>query len=193
MFVLISSNYCFMKFRFLPLVSGSAVFLGFLVFLGSTGSMQAEVVVTGAPVRGLAGQDTIAPKVDSLQDAEGKSALLISAVEEIPIYPGCKAAVATSREEGYTCFNRMVLELVSRNVVYPKKAIRKGIQGSVLVSFIIEKDGYVSNVKVESSVDPELDAEAVRVIKMMPRMEPAKISGKPVRIRYAIPINFRLK
>jgi TonB family protein len=191
MFVLISSNYCFMKFRFLPLVSGSAVFLGFLVFLGSTESALAEV--TRAAVRGAAGQDTIEPKVDSVLGADDKSALLISAVEEIPIYPGCKAAVATSREEGYTCFNRMVLELVSRNVVYPKKAIRKGIQGSVLVSFIIEKDGYVSNVKVESSVDPELDAEAVRVIKMMPRMEPAKISGKPVRIRYAIPINFRLK
>ena len=182
-----------MKFRFLPLVSGSAVFLGFLV--ANVEPMQAEVGVTGAAVHSAPGgkQDTIEPKIDSVQGADGKSALLISAVEEIPIYPGCKAAVATSREEGYTCFNRMVLELVSRNVVYPKKAIRKGIQGSVLVSFIIEKDGYVSNVKVESSVDPELDAEAVRVIKMMPRMEPAKISGKPVRIRYAIPINFRLK
>ena len=180
-----------MKFRFLPLVSGSAVFLGFLV--ANVEPMQAEVGVTGAPVRGLAGQDTIAPKVDSVQDAEGKSALLISSVEELPIYPGCEAAVASSRDEGFACFNRMILALVGRNAVYPKKARQKGIQGNVYVRFIIEKDGYVSNVEVVRSVDPELDAEAVRVIKMLPRMEPAKVNGKPVRITYTIPISFRLK
>jgi protein TonB len=193
MFVSFPLNYCFMKFRFLPMVSASAVFLGFLVFLGSTGSMQAEVGVTVAPVRGSAGQDTIAPKVDSVQDAEGKSALLISSVEELPIYPGCEAAVAASREEGFNCFNRMIMALVGRNAVYPKKARQKGIQGNVYVRFIIEKDGYVSNVEVVRSVDPELDAEAARVIKMLPRMEPAKVNGKPVRITYTIPISFRLK
>jgi protein TonB len=191
MFVSFPLNYCFMKFRFLPMVSASAVFLYFLV--AAVEPMQAEFGVTVAPVRGSAGQDTIAPKVDSVQDAEGKSALLISSVEELPIYPGCEAAVAASREEGFNCFNRMILALVGRNAVYPKKARQKGIQGNVYVRFIIEKDGYVSNVEVVRSVDPELDAEAVRVIKMLPRMEPAKVNGKPVRITYTIPISFRLK
>jgi protein TonB len=191
MFVLFPLNYCFMKFRFLPMVSASAVFLYFLV--AAVEPMQAEVGVTGAPVRGLAGQDTIAPKVDSVQDAEGKSALLISSVEELPIYPGCEAAVAASREEGFNCFNRMIMALVSRNVVYPQKARQLNIQGKVFVRFFIEKDGYVSNVEVVRSADPELDAEAARVIKMLPRMEPAKVNGKPVRITYTIPINFRLK
>jgi protein TonB len=183
-----------MKFRFLPTVSVSAVFLGFLVFSGSTESMQAEVGLIGAVVRSVAGggQDTIEPKVDSVL-GDGKSALLISAVEELPIYPGCEAAVAASREEGFACFNRMIIALVSRNVVYPKKARQKGIEGKVYVRFIIEKDGYVSNVEVVRSVDPELDAEAARVIKMLPRMAPAKVNGKPVRITYTIPINFRLK
>jgi protein TonB len=182
-----------MKFRFLPLVSASAAFLFFLVAAGEP--MQAEVGVTSAAVRGAVWgvQDTMEPKVDSVQDPDGKSAVLISAVEELPIYPGCEAAVAASREDGFNCFNRMIMALVGRNVVYPQKARQLNIQGKVYVSFIIEKDGYVSNVKVERSVDPELDAEAVRVIKMMPRMEPAKMNGKPVRIRYAIPINFRLK
>ena len=156
--------------------------------------MQAAVGVTRAAVRGLAGggQDTIAPKFDSVL-GDDKSALLISAVEELPIYPGCEAAVAASREEGFECFNRMIMALVGRNAVYPKKARQKGIQGNVYVRFIIEKDGYVSNVEVVRSVDPELDAEAVRVIKMLPRMEPAKVNGKPVRITYTIPISFRLK
>ena len=180
-----------MKFRFLPMVSGSAVFLYFLV--AAVEPMQAAVGVTGAPVRGLAGQDTIAPKVDSVLGADDKSALLISAVEELPIYPGCEAAVAASREEGFECFNRMIMALVSRNVAYPKKARHLNIQGTVYVRFIIEKDGYVSNVEVARSADPELDAEAARVIRMLPRMEPAKVNGKPVRITYTIPINFRLK
>ncbi len=182
-----------MKFRFLSTVSAFAVFLGFLV--AHVEPMQAEVGVTVAPVRGAVWgvQDTIAPKVDSVQDADGKSALLISSVEELPIYPGCEAAVAASREEGFNCFNRMIMALVGRNVVYPQKARQLNIQGKVYVSFIIEKDGYVSNVEVARSADPELDAEAARVIKMLPRMEPAKVNGKPVRITYTIPINFRLK
>jgi len=191
MFVLFPSNYCFMKFRFLPMVSAYAVFLGFLV--ANVEPMQAEVGVTRAAVRGAAGQDTIEPKVDSVLGADDKSALLISAVEELPIYPGCEAAVAASREEGFECFNRMIMALVSRNVAYPKKARQLNIQGKVYVRFIIEKDGYVSNVEVARSADPELDAEAARVIKMLPRMEPAKVNGKPVRITYTIPINFRLK
>jgi TonB family protein len=191
MFVLISSNYCFMKFRFLPLVSGSAVFLGFLVFLGSTGSMQAEVKERPfgewvAPAQAIG----ISPAADS---TETKKSITIAEVHTLPIYPGCEAAVASSRDEGFACFNRMILALVGRNAVYPKKARQKGIQGNVYVRFIIEKDGYVSNVEVVRSVDPELDAEAVRVIKMLPRMEPAKVNGKPVRITYTIPISFRLK
>ena len=180
-----------MKFRFLPLVSGSAVFLGFLVFLGSTGSMQAEVKERPfgewvAPAQAIG----ISPAADS---TETKKSITIAEVHTLPIYPGCEAAVASSRDEGFACFNRMILALVGRNAVYPKKARQKGIQGNVYVRFIIEKDGYVSNVEVVRSVDPELDAEAVRVIKMLPRMEPAKVNGKPVRITYTIPISFRLK
>ncbi len=180
-----------MKFRFLPMVSASAVFLGFLAFLGSTGSTLAEVDERPFGEWVSTAQDTgISPAADS---TETKKSITIAEVQTLPIYPGCEAAVAASREEGFACFNQMVMMLVSRNVVYPKKARQKGIQGNVYVRFIIEKDGYVSNVEVVRSVDPELDAEAVRVIKMMPRMEPAKVNGKPVRITYTIPINFRLK
>ena len=92
------------------MVSAYAVFLGFLV--ANVEPMQAEVGVTRAAVRGAAGQDTIEPKVDSVLGADDKSALLISAVEELPIYPGCEAAVAASREEGFACFNQMVMMLV---------------------------------------------------------------------------------
>ena len=81
---------------------------------------------------------------------------------------------------------------LSNNVVYPPVAIQNNIQGRVVVSFIIEKDGSVSNVELKYGVDPLLDAEALRVVKAMPSWTPGKINGKPVRTLYALPITFRL-
>ena len=81
---------------------------------------------------------------------------------------------------------------LGNNVVYPTVAIQNNIQGRVIVSFIIEKDGSVSNVELISGVDPLLDAEALRVVKAMPSWNPGKINGKPVRTQYALPITFRL-
>ena len=81
---------------------------------------------------------------------------------------------------------------LGNNVVYPTVAIQNNIQGRVIVSFIIEKDGSVSNVELISGVDPLLDAEALRVVKAMPSWTPGKINGKPVRTQYALPITFRL-
>ena len=81
---------------------------------------------------------------------------------------------------------------LGNNVVYPTVAIQNNIQGRVVVSFIIEKDGSVSNVELISDVDPLLDAEALRVVKAMPSWNPGKINGKPVRTQYALPITFRL-
>lgn len=76
--------------------------------------------------------------------------------------------------------------------MYPPVAIQNNIQGRVVVSFIIEKDGSVSNVELKYGVDPLLDAEALRVVKAMPSWTPGKINGKPVRTLYALPITFRL-
>lgn len=81
---------------------------------------------------------------------------------------------------------------LGNNVVYPTVAIQNNIQGRVIVSFIIEKDGSVSNVELLSGVDLLLDAEALRVVKAMPSWTPGKINGKPVRTQYALPITFRL-
>ena len=66
------------------------------------------------------------------------------------------------------------------------------IQGRVVVSFIVEKDGILTDVKVEKSLDPAFDKEAVRVVKSMPKWEPGTWRGKPARVHYCIPIKFRL-
>ena len=75
---------------------------------------------------------------------------------------------------------------------YPEAAIERNLQGQVLVSFIIEKDGSVTNVEVERGIDELLDDEAVRVISISPKWIPGKIRGEKVRTRMVLPVEFRL-
>ena len=82
---------------------------------------------------------------------------------------------------------------VAQNVVYPKDAFEQGIEGSVMVSFVIDTDGSVSDVKVLRSVNELLDAEAVRVISSSPKWEPGTKDGSPVKVSYQIPVTFNLK
>ena len=76
---------------------------------------------------------------------------------------------------------------------YPERAIRGKLQGQVLVSFVVEKDGSVTNVMVEHGVDELLDDEAVRVVSVSPKWIPGQIKGEKVRTRIVIPVEFRLK
>lgn len=82
---------------------------------------------------------------------------------------------------------------LSKHVKYPVIAQENNIQGRVSVQFVIEKDGSITDVKVIRSVDPSLDKEAIRVIKSMPKWIPGKQRGKPVRVSYTVPINFKLQ
>ncbi len=81
---------------------------------------------------------------------------------------------------------------VYKYVKYPRRALEAGIQGKVLVSFIVEKSGEVSNVEVLSGVDEDLDEEAVRVVSVSPKWQPGRIKGEKVRTRIVIPVEFRL-
>lgn len=85
-----------------------------------------------------------------------------------------------------------LMEFLSNNINYPAAAAKKKIQGRVIVSFIVETDGSLSNVTVPRSVDPDLDKEAIRVVKSMPKWNPGKQQGKPVRVKYMLPVTFRL-
>ena len=103
---------------------------------------------------------------------------IFSIVENEPEYPGGDEAL---------------YKFISKNIVYPKSAREKGIQGTVLVEFVVEKDGKLSNIKVIRSADPALEAEAVRVISKMPKWKPGTQRGKKVRSTFRLPINFQLK
>lgn len=82
---------------------------------------------------------------------------------------------------------------VYANLKYPEDAVREGIQGRVMVDFIIDKDGKVTDVRVVRGVDPELDAEAVRVISASPKWRPGRMNGQKVRTSVTVPVEFRLK
>ena len=97
--------------------------------------------------------------------------------EQMPIFPGGDAAL---------------MKYLSENVKYPALAIKAQEQGRVVVSFTVEKDGAISDVKVARSVTHSLDAEAVRVVKAMPKWTPGKQGGQLVRVRYNVPVSFKL-
>lgn len=85
-----------------------------------------------------------------------------------------------------------LMEYLSGNIKYPEEAKEKGVSGRVFLSFVIEKDGAVSNVKVAKGIGKECDDEAVRVVKAMPKWKPGLMKGKPVRVGYMLPIFFKM-
>lgn len=101
-----------------------------------------------------------------------------SVVEQMPEYPGGM---------------RAGLEFMARNLRYPTKAREAGKQGRVIVQFVVRKDGSLSDFKVLCPVDPWLDAEAIRVISTMPKWKPGMQDGKPVSVKFTLPVTFMLE
>lgn len=98
-------------------------------------------------------------------------------VEQMPKFPGGDQAL---------------MKFLSANIEYPTQAAEKGIQGRVVVGFIVERDGSITDVKVLKGAHPLLDAEAVRVVNSMPKWEPGMQNGEPVRVSYQVPLGFHL-
>lgn len=100
-----------------------------------------------------------------------------SAVEQPAEFPGGQTALMT---------------WLAKNIAYPEAAQQNGISGRVIVKFIVEKDGSISGVSVVKGVDKDLDNEAIRVVKKMPKWQPGKNGGKAVRCYFSLPVTFRL-
>ena len=126
---------------------------------------KAEEVVIAAPVE--------AP----VEEEEEEVVFVV--VESMPEFPGGQPAL---------------FKYLSENVKYPVIAQDNGIQGRVICQFVVNKDGSIVDVEVvRSGGDPSLDKEAIRVIKSMPKWKPGKQRGKPVRVKYTVPVNFKLQ
>ena len=86
-----------------------------------------------------------------------------------------------------------LLKWIGKHIKYPDRAANNGVQGKVIVRFVVEKDGSLTDVQVAKPVDPDLDKEAIRVVKSMDKWKPGKQRGKPVRSRFTLPIQFKLQ
>ena len=103
---------------------------------------------------------------------------IFRSVEQMPQFPGGDAAL---------------LKYLSSHINYPPMAAENNVQGKVLLQFVVEKDGKVGEVKVVRSVDKDLDREAVRVVKTLPKFTPGRQNGQPVRVWYTLPVQFKLQ
>lgn len=121
----------------------------------------------------------IAPPVEEVKEEEEEEQVIFVVVETMPEFPGGQAAL---------------FKYLSENVKYPVIAQENGIQGRVICQFVVNKDGSIVDVEVvRSGGDASLDKEAVRVIKSMPKWNPGKQRGKAVRVKYTVPVNFKLQ
>ena len=102
---------------------------------------------------------------------------IFNVVEQMPEYPGGMGEL---------------MKFIQRNIRYPKEAQEQGKQGRVIVQFVVEKDGSITEAKVARSADPQLDSEALRIVSEMPKWTPGKQRGKEVRTRFTLPVTFRL-
>ena len=120
----------------------------------------------------------IAPPVEAPRVEEEEEVIFV-VVESMPEFPGGQQAL---------------FKYLAENVKYPVIAQENGIQGRVICQFVVNKDGSIVDVvAVRSSGEPSLDKEAIRVIQSMPKWKPGKQRGKPVRVKYTVPVNFRLQ
>ena len=120
---------------------------------------------------------TYVPPVVKVEEEEESSQQIFMVVEEMPEFPGGQAAL---------------MSFIAKSIKYPVVAQENGIQGRVTCSFVVNKDGSIVDAEVIRGIDPSLDKEALRVINTMPKWKPGKQRGKPVRVKFTVPINFRL-
>ncbi len=104
--------------------------------------------------------------------------IIYETVEQMPSFPGGEASL-----QAY----------LSNNIEYPDIALKNNVQGRVEVLFVVEKNGSVRDVHVDRPVDPLLEEEAIRVVKSMRKWIPGRLNGEPVRVRYMLPITFKLQ
>ena len=113
-----------------------------------------------------------------VEKKEEKKEEIFRSVEQMPQFPGGEAAL---------------MKYLSSHINYPPMAAENNVQGKVILQFVVEKDGKVGEVKVARSVDKDLDREAIRVVKTLPKFTPGRQNGQPVRVWYTLPVTFKLQ
>ena len=111
-------------------------------------------------------------------------------VEDAPMFPGCKKEKKADRK---TCADSKLFNYLSDELTYPEIARKKGISGRVIIKFSVEKDGSIANVEVIRGIGGGCDEVAKEVIAGMPKWNPGKQRGRPVRVYFTLPVSFPLE
>lgn len=155
------------------------ILLFFFVF-GITTSLLAQVTTSPSETLPNDGSQT----TDNLEG-------VYKTVEELPMFPGCEHL--ENQRDRKICSEAKMLQFLYRAMEYPKAARKKGVQGTVIVRFVIEEDGKVTNAELVRDIGEGCGEEALRVVKLMPNWNPGKQGGKYVRVWYSLPLKFRLE
>ncbi len=142
----------------------------------STNILRVLVITSLMLVSGIVSQDCLAQDSKTKCETTGPNDVF-TVVEQMPQYPGGEKAR---------------VDFMMKNLKYPKSAQKSGLQGTVYVSFIVEKDGSIKKAEVIRGIGTACDQEALRVVKMMPKWKAGKQRGKTVRTKYTLPISFSL-
>ena len=127
-----------------------------------------------------------------MEEETSDEVLNFAVVESVPVFPGCEDKKTNAEKKA--CFEKQIFKYVNNNFEFPDIAREMGLSGRIYVNFVIEKDGSISNAEVVRGVDENtLDKEALRVVRNLPEMKPAKQRGKPVRMSFTLPINAKLQ
>lgn len=138
---------------------------------------QQDIVSSEDDVTAAQTETFVAPVVEE-EEEEESAQQIFTVVEKQPEFPGGTAEL---------------FKYLSKAIKYPVIAQENGIQGRVVCSFVVNRDGSIVDIQVMRGVDPSLDKEAIRVISEMPKWKPGEQRGKPVRVRFILPVQFRLQ
>ncbi|MAU16195.1 MAG: energy transducer TonB [Muricauda sp.] len=122
-----------------------------------------------------------------VEEVEEDISVPFAVIEDVPVFPGCEGA-----SDKKACFQEMMQKHIRKNFRYPEIAQEMGVQGRVSVIFVIQKDGSIGDIRMRGP-DKNLEAEAMRIIKKLPKMTPGKQRGRPVKVPFSIPITFKLQ
>jgi len=153
------------------LIIPAAIALSIVLTISFTGN-----VIAGSGEPGLSAA-SISNETSSMAEIVPQEEPVYTVVEVMPKYPGGQDAL---------------MRYMSTNTKYPENARKNGVQGTVFITFVVEKDGQISNARVLRGVDEELDKEALRVVKEMPKWNPGKEKGKAVNVQFNLPVAFKL-
>ncbi|MGB0790361.1 MAG: energy transducer TonB [Flavobacteriaceae bacterium] len=122
-----------------------------------------------------------------VEEIEEDISIPFAVIEDVPVFPGCEGA-----SDKKACFQQQMQKHIRKHFRYPEIAQEMGVQGRVNVMFVIQRDGSIGGVRMRGP-DKNLEAEALRIINLLPNMTPGRQRGRPVKVPFSIPITFRLQ